>query len=105
MPAPARAASHRRSAGKSELPAQSEGHVGVTANRPVHRAAMRRPGRTSPETCTLSAMSPSLIVADCPECRGIRTVILGVCDVCFAEFGENHDPGPWHDGPRLARTG
>jgi hypothetical protein len=48
-------------------------------------------------------MSPSLIVADCPECRGIRTVILGVCDVCFAEFGENHDPEPWHDGPRLAR--
>jgi hypothetical protein len=58
----------------------------------------------SPDTCTLSDMSPSLIVADCPECRGIRTVILGVCDVCFAEFGENHDPEPWHDGPRLART-
>ena len=61
-------------------------------------------GRASPETCTLSVMSPSLIVADCPECRGIRTVILGVCDVCFAEFSENHDPEPWHDGPRLART-
>jgi hypothetical protein len=27
-------------------------------------------------------------LADCPECRGIRTVIMDVCYVCFAEFGE-----------------
>ena len=31
-------------------------------------------------------MSPSLIVADCPECRGAGTVFLGRCEVCFAEF-------------------
>ncbi len=25
---------------------------------------------------------------DCPECRAKGTVLFGVCDVCFAEFGE-----------------
>jgi hypothetical protein len=28
------------------------------------------------------------IVSNCPECRGIRTVFFGVCDVCFAELDE-----------------
>jgi hypothetical protein len=38
------------------------------------------------------AMSPSMVVADCPECRGVGTVILGTCQVCFAEFYEDdHD--------------
>jgi hypothetical protein len=36
------------------------------------------------------AMSPSMVVADCPECRGMGTVILGTCGVCFAEFYEDH---------------
>jgi hypothetical protein len=44
-------------------------------------------------------MSPSLTVANCPECRGVRTVIMGVCDVCFAESAENDDPDPSGDGP------
>jgi len=34
----------------------------------------------------------SPIVSDCPECRGIRTVFFGVCDVCFAELDEWRDP-------------
>jgi hypothetical protein len=34
-------------------------------------------------------MSPSLVVADCPRCRAIGTVILGTCEVCFAEFNED----------------
>ena len=25
---------------------------------------------------------------DCPECRAIDSVIMGLCSVCFAEFGE-----------------
>jgi hypothetical protein len=25
---------------------------------------------------------------DCPECRGVRTVVQDVCYVCFAELGE-----------------
>jgi hypothetical protein len=28
------------------------------------------------------------VVADCPECRGVRTVFFGVCEVCFSEFDE-----------------
>lgn len=32
------------------------------------------------------------IVGDCPECRGVRTVFFGVCDICFAEFDEWHPP-------------
>jgi hypothetical protein len=36
-------------------------------------------------------MSPSLVVADCPECRGVGTVILGTCEVCFAEFFEGDE--------------
>jgi hypothetical protein len=33
-------------------------------------------------------MEAVYVLADCPECRGVRTVIMGVCYVCFAEFGE-----------------
>jgi hypothetical protein len=53
-------------------------------------------------------MSPSMIVADCPECRGVNTVIFGTCGVCFAEFFEDEDLQTWRDqlpslvGPRLA---
>ena len=32
-----------------------------------------------------------MVVADCPECRGRATVILGTCQLCFAEFYED-DP-------------
>jgi len=49
-------------------------------------------------------MSPSLLVADCPECCGVRTVILGVCEVCFAEFGENREAEPSYEGSELAPT-
>ena len=34
-------------------------------------------------------MSDSLVIVDCPACRGDRTVVLGtygMCVVCFAEF-------------------
>ena len=31
------------------------------------------------------------VIADCPACRGVRTVFFGVCSVCFAEFDEWHD--------------
>jgi hypothetical protein len=34
------------------------------------------------------------IVADCPECRGVRTVFFGICDVCFAELDEWQMPEP-----------
>ena len=40
-------------------------------------------------------MSPSLIVADCPECQGVGTVILGTCGVCFAEFIEDDEDRLW----------
>jgi hypothetical protein len=33
-------------------------------------------------------MESANALADCPECRGIRTVIMDVCYVCFAELGE-----------------
>ena len=36
---------------------------------------------------------------DCPECRGVRTVILDVCSVCFAEFGEGRAPDAEDDLP------
>ena len=45
-------------------------------------------------------VSPSLTVADCPECRGSSTVILGRCSVCFAEFFEADGYlQPWRDQP------
>jgi hypothetical protein len=31
---------------------------------------------------------------DCPECRSTRSVLLGVCEVCFADFGERDDSAP-----------
>jgi hypothetical protein len=39
-------------------------------------------------------MSPSLLIADCPECRGQGTVVLGtygVCMACFAEFRDDDE--------------
>jgi hypothetical protein len=39
-------------------------------------------------------MSPSLLVADCPECRGQGTVVVGtygVCMACFAEFRDDDE--------------
>ena len=30
---------------------------------------------------------------DCPECRSKRSVLLGVCEVCFADFGERDPSG------------
>jgi N-acyl-D-aspartate/D-glutamate deacylase len=57
-------------------------------------------------------MSPSMTVADCPECRGVNTVIFGTCGVCFAEFFEDDDDlQPWRDqlpslvGPPRLATG
>src|SRR4249919_2268432 len=47
---------------------------------------------------SLSPVSPSLTVADCPECRGISTVIFGTCSACFAEFFQDYDYlQPWPD--------
>jgi hypothetical protein len=31
---------------------------------------------------------------DCPECRSRRSVLLGVCEVCFADFGERDESAP-----------
>jgi hypothetical protein len=36
-------------------------------------------------------MEVAYVLADCLECRGVRTVIMDVCYVCFAEFGERAD--------------
>jgi hypothetical protein len=30
---------------------------------------------------------------DCPECESTRSVLLGVCEVCFADFGERNESG------------
>lgn len=47
---------------------------------------------------SLLPVSPSLTVADCPECRGISTVIFGTCSACFAEFFQDDDYlQPWRD--------
>jgi hypothetical protein len=43
-------------------------------------------------------MSPSLVVADCPECRAVGTVILGTCEVCFAEYD-------WAEDEAISRGG
>lgn len=45
----------------------------------------------SPRSHTLVSMDRAYLLRDCPECHGIRTVILDVCYVCFAEFGEGRD--------------
>lgn len=45
---------------------------------------------------TVVVMSTPPAVTDCPECRGIDTVIFGICTVCFAEFLYDADtPQPW----------
>jgi len=31
---------------------------------------------------------------DCPECRSTRSVLLGVCEVCFADLGERDQSAP-----------
>jgi hypothetical protein len=39
-------------------------------------------------------MSQTLVVRDCPVCRGQGTVVLGsygVCMACFAEFGDQDE--------------
>jgi hypothetical protein len=36
-------------------------------------------------------------VHDCPECYGVGTVVVDVCLVCFAEFGEEHDQDRFDD--------
>jgi len=42
-------------------------------------------------------MSPSLVVANCPECRAVQTVILGFCRPCLAEFEEDDHPELWQN--------
>jgi hypothetical protein len=37
------------------------------------------------------------VVTDCPECCGPKTVILGLCAVCFAEFDEWHAEPAWSE--------
>jgi len=57
----------------------------------------------SPVVYSLLPVSPSLTVADCPECRGISTVIFGTCSVCFAEFFEDDDDlQPWRESPLIS---
>jgi hypothetical protein len=46
-------------------------------------------------------METTYALRDCPECRGVRTVVLDVCYVCFAEFGERE----WQDQDDLAHAG
>jgi hypothetical protein len=47
---------------------------------------------------SLLPVSPSLTVADRPECRGFSTVIFGTCSACFAEFFQDDDYlQPWRD--------
>jgi hypothetical protein len=59
---------------------------------------------------SVAIMSPSVTVADCPECRGVNTVIFGTCG--FAEFFDDDDDlQPWRDqlpslvGPPRLATG
>ncbi|HYT81462.1 MAG TPA: hypothetical protein VEQ37_19875 [Actinomycetota bacterium] len=40
---------------------------------------------------------------DCPECRSTRSVLLGVCEVCFADFGERDHSAPALFVDRLLR--
>ena len=61
---------------------------------------------------SVAIMSPSVTVADCPECRGVNTVIFGTCGVCFGEFFDDDDDlQPWRDqlpslvGPPRLATG
>jgi hypothetical protein len=46
-------------------------------------------------------METTYVLRDCPECRGVRTVVQDVCYVCFAEFGERE----WHAEDDLAHAG
>ena len=62
--------------------------------RGVHGAAMICPGSRNPPGLASRSMSPSLVVADCPECGGIQTVVLGSCCACLAEFGHRDELGP-----------
>jgi hypothetical protein len=50
----------------------------------------------SPSTDSVRGMDP-LVVTDCPECCGPKTVILGLCAVCFAEFDEWHAEPAWSE--------
>ena len=47
--------------------------------------------RGHPASVRSRAMDRAYVLRDCPECHGVRTVILDVCYVCFAEFGEGRD--------------
>lgn len=50
---------------------------------------------------SVHAMETTYVLRDCPECRGVRTVVQDVCYVCFAEFGERE----WHAEDDLAHAG
>jgi hypothetical protein len=64
----------------------------------AHVAAAWRLNGVSLMVGSLLPVSPSLTVADCPECRGISTVIFGTCSACFAEFFQDDDYlQPWRD--------
>ncbi len=47
-------------------------------------------------------MDTAYALRDCPDCRGVRTVILDVCYVCFAEFGEERRSEGWWSVPTEA---
>lgn len=42
------------------------------------------------------------MISDCPACCGIRTVFLGLCSVCDAEFDEWRDRDDAADVPHRA---
>jgi hypothetical protein len=51
-------------------------------------------------------MSPSLVVADCPECRAVGSVLFGTCEVCFSEFSEDpHETVSHGDDAPLSTSG
>jgi len=50
--------------------------------------------RVSLGSISLPIVSASLVIGDCPKCRGRGTVVLGtypVCMACFAEFSEDDE--------------
>ena len=57
----------------------------------------------SRQTRALPVVRPSLMLADCPECRAIGSVIFGTCEVCFAEFDEDPYETIGHGGDETMR--
>ena len=45
----------------------------------------------------------SAYASDCRECGSTRSVVLGMCDICFADFGERAAPAEPLERPSIPR--